>query len=205
MRLEAVKKKDALPEELEDWYLFRNFTTANRAFLIEKYQPLVYHVFRLLFPKSSSERFDLISEGTLGLIEAVDSFDYEKGVKFKTYAFYRIKGKMVDYLRRQYAFAYSGLFRGDAEAENKLLDPSLDCAELLESIRLVEGFLPELTVAERRVIQLIYLEGMSQEEVANQLGCTPANVSILRKRALRRLSRLLSGVNVAKSLLAPQF
>jgi len=37
----------------------------------------------------------------LGLIDAIDKFAPERGVKFKTYAEFRIRGAMLDYLRRQ--------------------------------------------------------------------------------------------------------
>ncbi len=44
---------------------------------------------------------DLINTGVLGLIDAIDKFVTERGVKFKTYAEFRIRGAMLDYLRRQ--------------------------------------------------------------------------------------------------------
>ncbi len=37
----------------------------------------------------------------LGLIDAIDKFVHDRGVKFKTYAEFRIRGAMLDYLRRQ--------------------------------------------------------------------------------------------------------
>lgn len=43
---------------------------------------------------------DLISEGTIGLIKAVDRFDPTRNLKVKTYAEHRIRGALLDYLRR---------------------------------------------------------------------------------------------------------
>ena len=43
---------------------------------------------------------DLVSYGTFGLIDAVDKFDYGKGVKFETYASLRIRGAILDQIRR---------------------------------------------------------------------------------------------------------
>lgn len=43
---------------------------------------------------------DLISEGTLGLIKAVDRFDPSRNLKVKTYAEHCIRGALLDYLRR---------------------------------------------------------------------------------------------------------
>jgi len=44
---------------------------------------------------------DLINTGVIGLIDAIDKFVVDRGVKFKTYAEFRIRGAMLDYLRRQ--------------------------------------------------------------------------------------------------------
>lgn len=43
---------------------------------------------------------DLIGYGTFGLIDAIDKFDYHKGVKFETYASLRIRGAILDQIRR---------------------------------------------------------------------------------------------------------
>jgi RNA polymerase sigma factor for flagellar operon FliA len=49
----------------------------------------------------ASVTFDeLISAGCLGLIDAVDKYDSQKNVSLKTYAQYRIKGAILDELRR---------------------------------------------------------------------------------------------------------
>jgi RNA polymerase sigma factor for flagellar operon FliA len=42
---------------------------------------------------------DLISSGMVGLLDALDRFDGSRGIKFKTYAEFRIRGAMLDYLR----------------------------------------------------------------------------------------------------------
>lgn len=45
------------------------------------------------------EAEDLESYGIIGLIEAVENFDYQRGVEFSTFALPRIKGEIYDYLR----------------------------------------------------------------------------------------------------------
>lgn len=47
----------------------------------------------------SLQQDDLIGFGTLGLIEAVDRFEPERGFKFETYAVTRIRGQIIDSLR----------------------------------------------------------------------------------------------------------
>ena len=47
------------------------------------------------------DREDLEHQGVLGLLAALDNFDTSKGVKFETYASIRIRGAVIDYLRKQ--------------------------------------------------------------------------------------------------------
>jgi len=49
---------------------------------------------------SHVEEDDLISYGLFGLIDAIDKFDYEKGFKFETYASQRIRGEIIDNIRK---------------------------------------------------------------------------------------------------------
>ena len=44
---------------------------------------------------------DLVSAGLLGLIQAIDNFDADRGIKFETYAIPRIRGAILDELRSQ--------------------------------------------------------------------------------------------------------
>jgi RNA polymerase sigma factor for flagellar operon FliA len=69
--------------------------------LIETYLPLVRSVAErmLLTLPASVELDDLISMGTFGLIEAIERFDLERGVLFKTYCVNRIRGAILDELR----------------------------------------------------------------------------------------------------------
>ncbi|HBM74132.1 MAG TPA: FliA/WhiG family RNA polymerase sigma factor [Clostridiaceae bacterium] len=69
---------------------------------IIKYLPLVKMIAgRIFFSKSSPvDTEDLVSFGIIGLIDAVDRFDPSKGVKFETYASLRIKGSIIDEIRK---------------------------------------------------------------------------------------------------------
>lgn len=71
--------------------------------LIYSYLPLVrFIVSRLNFKLPNHlEQEDLVSYGIFGLMEAIKKFDYTRGVKFETYASQRIRGAIVDALRRE--------------------------------------------------------------------------------------------------------
>lgn len=70
--------------------------------LVENYLPLVEFVSGRLavgLPKNVSKD-DLKSFGVMGLIDALDKFDYLRGLQFETYASWRIRGAIIDGLRQ---------------------------------------------------------------------------------------------------------
>lgn len=77
------------------------FGPKEREEMISKYAYLVkYLAGRVAARIPSSVVFDeLVSAGSLGLIDAVDKYDPKKNVGLKTYAQYRIKGAILDELR----------------------------------------------------------------------------------------------------------
>jgi len=181
----TTRAPEPLPEEAELW---RDFTVENRARLIERYQPLVYHIYRQLPHVPRDEQYDVVSEGTVALIEAADEFDVERGVKFITYAYMRIKGRMLDYLRRRALLPVSTDALEFAEFTRIIgFSEKVPAERQLEALRLAEKLMLLLTPAEERILRMMYQEGMSQDEVSTALGCTRANISILHKRALLRL------------------
>ena len=76
-------------------------TPALRQQIIEQYAPLAkYVVDRLNLQPSGWDSYpDLIGQAVVGLIEAIDRFDPSRGVKFNTFAYYRIRGAVLDMLR----------------------------------------------------------------------------------------------------------
>lgn len=75
----------------------------NEAELVEQYAPLVQKLAAKLAKRTHfrADIEDLYSEGMIGLLQAARSFDPKRGVKFGTYAGYRISGAMTDWLREQ--------------------------------------------------------------------------------------------------------
>ncbi|MGN0308821.1 MAG: FliA/WhiG family RNA polymerase sigma factor [Lachnospiraceae bacterium] len=79
-----------------------NHSPAVREKIILEYAPLVKLVAGRLsmYLGYNVEYEDLVSYGVFGLIDAIDKFDYSKAVKFETYASLRIRGAILDQIRK---------------------------------------------------------------------------------------------------------
>lgn len=75
---------------------------AARDALIREHLSLVHHVAQQLSRSLSSEMDldELVSAGTLGLMQAIETFDHSRGLAFSTLAVPRIRGSILDELRR---------------------------------------------------------------------------------------------------------
>jgi RNA polymerase sigma factor for flagellar operon FliA len=76
-------------------------SNAERDALIVEHLPQIKYIAQRISTKLPShvELNDLVSAGILGLLDAIEKFDPNRGVKFKTYAELRIKGAILDSLR----------------------------------------------------------------------------------------------------------
>jgi RNA polymerase sigma factor for flagellar operon FliA len=79
-----------------------NFSAQERDDLILKHLPQVRMIARRVHSRvpDSVSLDDLISTGTVGLISAIDRFDPSRNIQLKTYAEHKIKGAILDSLRR---------------------------------------------------------------------------------------------------------
>ena len=80
----------------------KNPTQEMREQIIIEYAPLVKIVAGRLsmYLGGNVEYEDLVSYGVFGLIDAIDKFDTNKDVKFETYASLRIRGSILDQIRK---------------------------------------------------------------------------------------------------------
>ncbi|MBL8021276.1 MAG: RNA polymerase sigma factor WhiG [Spirochaetia bacterium] len=94
------KYKDS--DETELWRRYRREAIREvRDFLAEKYAPLVKYVAgKVAIGMPQNVEFDdLVSYGSFGLLDAIEKFDPDRDIKFKTYAMTRIRGAIFDELR----------------------------------------------------------------------------------------------------------
>ncbi len=74
----------------------------DRSQLIRDNMPLVEMVVQRMVPQVPSfmTKEDMISAAMVGLVDAANKFDSSKGVKFKTFAEYRVRGAILDEMRK---------------------------------------------------------------------------------------------------------
>jgi RNA polymerase sigma factor for flagellar operon FliA len=94
---------------------------ANQDKLIVEYLPLVYRIVQniISYLQTPLSRDDLISAGTIGLVKAARDFDTSKDVEFKTYAYIRVRGAVIDELR-EWSFAPTSLKKKFVLAQRKM-------------------------------------------------------------------------------------
>ena len=97
--------ESVLTEQTEEqlWKSYRKTKDPSiRNRLVKQYLPLVKYVAgKLAVGMPQNVEFDdLVSYGVIGLFDAIDKFDPDKHVKFKTYAVTRVRGAVFDQLRQ---------------------------------------------------------------------------------------------------------
>ncbi|MBE7439569.1 MAG: RNA polymerase sigma factor WhiG [Spirochaetales bacterium] len=100
--MSRIKEKYKDHEEIELWRKYRKTGDREvRDYLAEKYAPLVKYVAgKVAIGMPQNVEFDdLVSYGSFGLLDAIEKFDPERDIKFKTYAMTRIRGAIFDELR----------------------------------------------------------------------------------------------------------
>lgn len=97
---QSVHSLDSTMEYWKEWK--QDGSHDAKRSLIESYLPLVDYVVNRLaigLPQNVSKD-DLTSHGVLGLIDALEKFELDRGLQFETYATWRIRGAIIDSLRQ---------------------------------------------------------------------------------------------------------
>ena len=176
-------------------------------------EDLILHNMRLVahvakkYQNSEEEMEDLISIGTIGLLKAVSTFDYDFGNRFATYAIRCIENELLMYFRRSKKTKMEvSLFEPiGTDKEGKqihlmevLLVDDVDIARQMEIHRDVDvlrmNLEKVLTERECMIIKKRYglfgEEELTQREIAKTLGISRSYVSRIEKRALEKLKKL---------------
>ena len=138
---------------------------------------------------------ELLQWGALGMLEALQRFDPTLGVEFQAFAMRRVRGTMINGLRRE-----GMLRRGEAMFDVDAVDnaavsdgsaPEDPLAQLLRSDNhaSLAAALRLLSQLEYRVLALHYYNEMNNREIAAILDISEGYASRIRKRALQTLAR----------------
>jgi RNA polymerase sigma factor (sigma-70 family) len=175
-----------------------------RKTLIESNLRLVTKIARQ-YRRPKIELLDLIQEGNIGLIEAVDKFDAEMGYRFSTYAVWSIRKAIQEFLGEENTIeSLDSIIEDDGEevflsdmikdAETILGGPSCEIIdaqlEQIEEQQRIFERLDTIPEREREVLMMVYgFNGkpMSLQDIADQLGMSHERVRCIKNTALERL------------------
>jgi len=170
--------------------------------LILEHLPLVRHIVQKIAAQlpATVDVEDLISAGTLGLVKAAKVFDPSKRAEFKTYAYIRIRGAVIDEMRER-SFVPSGVHKQIQRAESayqrltaRMGNPPSD-EELAEQLGISTGELYR-TLEEARKQHFLSIHGLSDDSPAlgsflpAASGCSP-DAEVERKELLSGLSEAI--------------
>lgn len=177
---------------------------------LEQWRPLVWMVVNRVAAKMppSVAPDDLFSAGFLGLMAAKQKYDPSQGASFKTYAYHRIRGAVLDELRRMDPLPRSqresakregrqpprflGLpcdEDGQASIASEELGDSVEGDDTKAALRREMERLPEKM---RIVMESYYQKGLKMREIASLMGLTESRVSQIHSNAIARLRRSMN-------------
>lgn len=202
------------------WQEFKSNPTDNlKKKIVMNYIKLVHYVIhnsKFINLEILDDR-DYFQFGVEGLSEAIDRFDPEYGTKFETYAIQRIRGKIIDELRKlqikprptttltdsKNLYSNVSLTSSVDDDDNLLLyevvksdseipDESAEKNQIKEI--LVEA-IKKLEERDRMIITLYYYEDLNYKEIAQVLNITVSRVSQVHTRIIELLKSKLAYIN----------
>ena len=200
--LKELKKIQLLSREEEQslWIAYKeNHDMNSRSTIIEHYQPLVFKAttgWRL----DEMVLMDMIQEGTVGLIEAVENYDHLRGVAFSLYALHRIRGRILNYMEREgklslFSIDSTVVDEMDGTFGDFLVDSTAEVASQAEHNYLVEqvkNAMGRLPMNEQAVLSGVFLDDLEPKQLAESLDVSISHIYRLQKQGIRRVRGMLS-------------
>lgn len=160
---------------------------------------------------------DYFQFGIEGLTEAIDRFDPDYGTKFETYAIQRIRGKIIDELRKvqikprvtnpenasEPYYSNVSLNRSVDEEDGYMLYEVLpddseepdEITEKNEAKELLVEAIKDLEERDRLILSLYYYEHLSYKEIAQMLNITISRISQIHTRIIENLRNKLAHIH----------
>jgi RNA polymerase sporulation-specific sigma factor len=198
----------------EEESLFRKMKEgddAAREKLIEHNLRLVAHMIKK-YDLEHHDQEDLISVGTIGLIKAIDTFDYDLGNRFATYAGKCVQNEILMYFRSQKKFSLETSLGETIEMDKdgnpltildvmKVEDHIVDQIDFKTKASLaLHAVKTKLDEREKEIVCLRFgLCGktpITQREVAKKMGISRSYVSRLEKAALEKIRTFMDKTQI---------
>jgi len=193
-----------LEEEKRYFAKFKNGDKKAKDILINHNLRLVAHIVKKY--SGAGEADDLLSVGSIGLIKAINSFEYEKGTQLSTYAARCIENEILMLLRvnKKHKNIVSlqetiGDESGEGDVELMNVIPSMDedlftvVEDNIFSQKILAIVNNKLPTREAEIIKMRYgLENqrpLTQREVAVKLGISRSYISRLETKALDTIKK----------------
>lgn len=192
------------------WSLYKQQPSSSiKKKIIVNYINLVHYVIHnsRFMQLAVVEEKDFFQFGIEGLSEAIDRFNPEYGTKFETYAIQRIRGKIIDELRKlqirprakegtdeqqwrnisldnnindEDSMSLYEVLPSDAETPDEIMSKSQQKDQLMALIK-------KLPERERLVITLYYYEELNYKSIAEVLNITVSRVSQIHSKIISQL------------------
>ncbi|MBQ4469306.1 MAG: sigma-70 family RNA polymerase sigma factor [Synergistaceae bacterium] len=165
------------------WRLCTEGDIDAREELIVAYRPLVFWIAGKIHISDPELKQDIIQEGMLALIRAVDKFEPDREFKFSTYAYHKIHGQIINMLERSEKKAPVPVpdewlqIADDHSEPDSSNDDWLDVAQ---SISKLEG-------REAEVVSALFFEGKKPKDVAAEKKLDVSHVYRLRRTAIAKI------------------
>ena len=154
--------------------------------------------------KPNTNFFEMVSDGNMSLIRAIEKFDYTKGNKFSTYASWAIMKNFARSIPTEHRILDRFRTGNDEvfqwshdDRANHFHDEIVN----QQQKELIGGILEELDDREKSII--VHRFGLEKgtepetlEEVGNRLGVTKERIRQLQSRALRKLRKIAQDENL---------
>lgn len=185
-------------EERTLWTEYKIFQNEDaRQSLIIHYQPLVVKALST-WQLPTPWLLDTLQEGMIGLMEAVELYDPNRGVAFGLYGLHRIRGRMIDFMKkegRNPTFSVDAPWGEEGTWIDQLASSELPVAEyaenrwLSEEVQMLMRRLPE---KEQAVLSGVYIQERSAKQLAEELQISLGYVYRLQERGVQRIRGMVS-------------
>ena len=165
--------------ERELWAKCRSGDASAREELIVAYRPLVFWIAGKMHVLPSI-RQDMVQEGMLALINAVDRFDPAREFRFSTYAYHRIRGQMLNMLDRSERRAPVPVPDEWLSVDAPETDDNEEWMDVADSIAKLRG-------REAEVVSALFFEGKEPKDIAAEKKLDVSHVYRLRRSAISRI------------------